>query len=160
MINNYDSVETRYSSGSTSSLKQEDNSYTAKKRTWLSFITLFVALFSFVFVQGQSSANYSFSTGASTLNSMTGGTVIMTGVQDDTGSTVYPIGFNFIYMGSVYSHFSVNSNGQMRLHASAGATAIGGGSVSAYAASTVTLAPMAGDKVCLILFQDLLLIEN
>lgn len=53
MINNYDSVETRYSTGSTSSLKQEDISYTAKKRTWLSFITLFVALMSFVFVQGQ-----------------------------------------------------------------------------------------------------------
>ena len=53
MINNYDSVETCYTSGSTSSLKQEDISYTAKKRTWLSFVTLFVALFSFVFAQGQ-----------------------------------------------------------------------------------------------------------
>ncbi|WP_353084964.1 GEVED domain-containing protein [Flavobacterium sp.] len=53
MINNYDSVETCLSAGSTSSLKQEDISYTAKKRTWLSFVTLFVALFSFVFAQGQ-----------------------------------------------------------------------------------------------------------
>jgi len=53
MINNYDSVETCHVTGSTSSLKQEDNSYTVKKRTWLSFVTLFVALFSFVFAQGQ-----------------------------------------------------------------------------------------------------------
>jgi hypothetical protein len=77
---------------------------------------------------------------------MTGSTSLMTGVNDDAGSTVFPIGFNFIYMGNIYSHVSVNSNGQARLHTSSGATAIGGSNVSSYSLSTVTLAPMAGDN--------------
>ena len=71
---------------------------------------------------------------------------ITTYPADDSGSTVLPIGFNFIYMGVNYSYFSVNSNGQMRLHTTAGATAIGGTNVSTYSASTVTFAPMAGDN--------------
>ena len=147
MINNYDSVETCYTTGSTSSLKQEDISYTATKRNWLSFVTVFVALLSFVFVQGQSSsANYSFTSGVSTLNSMTGATSLVTGNNDTWGSTVFPIGFNFVYMGNNYSHISVNSNGQARLHTNSAATAIGGSAVSGYAASTVTLAPMDGDN--------------
>ena len=62
MINNYDSVDTRFSSGSPTSTKQEDTSYAGKKRTWLSLVTLFVALFAFVSVQAQSTANYAFST--------------------------------------------------------------------------------------------------
>jgi hypothetical protein len=95
---------------------------------------------------GQSTANYNFTFGASTLNAMTGSTSLMTGVQDDTGSTVFPIGFNFIYMGNVYSHISVNSNGQVRLHTSSGATAIGGSAISSYSSATVTIAPMAGDN--------------
>ena len=53
MINNYDSFDACYSSGSTTSQKQGDASYTAKKRTWLSFLTVFVALFSFVFANAQ-----------------------------------------------------------------------------------------------------------
>lgn len=53
MINNYDSVATRISLGATSSQKQDSTSYTATKRNWLSFVTVFVALLSFVFVQGQ-----------------------------------------------------------------------------------------------------------
>jgi len=95
---------------------------------------------------GQSTANYAFTFGSSSLNSMTGSTSLMTGVNDDAGSTVFPIGFNFIYMGTSYSHISVNSNGQARLHTSSGASAIGGSNVSSYSLSTVTLAPMAGDN--------------
>ncbi len=53
MINNYDSVVTCDFTETPHSQKQGDTSYAATKRTWLSFITLFVALFSFVFVQGQ-----------------------------------------------------------------------------------------------------------
>jgi hypothetical protein len=45
MINNYDSVDARFSSGSPTSTKQGYTSYTGKKRTWLSLIALFVALF-------------------------------------------------------------------------------------------------------------------
>lgn len=57
MINNYDSVDTRFSKGSPTSTKQEDTSYTGKKRTWLSLIALFVALFSFVFGNAQVTTN-------------------------------------------------------------------------------------------------------
>jgi hypothetical protein len=149
MIKNYDSVETCFIARTTNSKKQETRSYTTSKRNWLSFLSVFLMLFSFVFVQGQSSANYAFTSGVSALNSMTGSTPIpgiITFPADDSGSTVIPIGFNFIYMGTYYSHFSVNSNGQLRLHVNAGATAIAGTNVSAYAASTVTIAPMAGDN--------------
>lgn len=53
MINNYDSVVSCISLGTPQSQKQESTSYTATKRNWLSFVTVFVALLSFVFVQGQ-----------------------------------------------------------------------------------------------------------
>jgi hypothetical protein len=53
MINNYDSVVACASTATPHSQKQEGTSYTATKRNWLSFVTVFVALFSFVFVQGQ-----------------------------------------------------------------------------------------------------------
>ncbi len=147
MINIYDSVATLVTKGAASSQKQENTSYTATKRNWLSFVTVFVALLSFVFVQGQSSsANYSFTSGVSTLNSMTGATSLVTGNNDTWGSSVFPIGFNFVYMGNNYSHISVNSNGQARLHTNGSATALGATAVTGYAASTVTLAPMAGDN--------------
>jgi hypothetical protein len=132
MINNYDSVETCYSTGSTSSLKQEDNSYTAKKRTWLSFITLFVALMSFVFVQGQSTANYAFST--STIGSLAadangnaidmsvGATSLVATGVDSGASAVTNIGFNFTFMSTIYSQFSASSNGVMQLGSTAVST--------------------------------------
>jgi gliding motility-associated-like protein len=53
MINNYDSVAACNYVGATTSQKQEVTSYKATKRNWLSFVTLLVAMFSFVFVQGQ-----------------------------------------------------------------------------------------------------------
>ena len=53
MINNYDSVETCLLKGSANSKKQESTSFTGKKGTLLSFMTVFLMLFSFVFVQGQ-----------------------------------------------------------------------------------------------------------
>ena len=53
MRNNYDSVVACASTATPHSQKQEGTSYTATKRNWLSFVTVFVALFSFVFVQGQ-----------------------------------------------------------------------------------------------------------
>lgn len=149
MINNYDSVVSQNSSGATILQKQNAASYAYGRRNWFSFVFTFMMLFYFGFVQGQSAANYTFTYGPSTLNSMTGSTPvpgITTYPADDSGSTVLPIGFNFIYMGVNYSYFSVNSNGQMRLHTTAGATAIGGTNVSTYSASTVTFAPMAGDN--------------
>ncbi len=53
MINNYVSVAACTYVGATTSKKQEVTSYKATKRNWLSFVTLLVAMFSFVFVQGQ-----------------------------------------------------------------------------------------------------------
>lgn len=53
MINNYDSVVACGSSGATHSQKQESASYTATKKTWFSFVTVFIALLSFVTMQGQ-----------------------------------------------------------------------------------------------------------
>lgn len=53
MINNYVSVAACTYEGATTSKKQVVTSYKATKRNWLSFVTLLVAMFSFVFVQGQ-----------------------------------------------------------------------------------------------------------
>lgn len=57
MINNYDSVVACGSSGATHSQKQESSSYTATKRTWLSFVTVFIALLSFAFVNATTCPN-------------------------------------------------------------------------------------------------------
>ena len=53
MINNYDSAETCLLKGSANSKKQESTSFTGKKGPLVSFMTVFLMLFSFVFVQGQ-----------------------------------------------------------------------------------------------------------
>lgn len=47
MNNNYDSVEGCIATTLTHSQKQEDTSYTATKRNWLSFVTVLVTLFCF-----------------------------------------------------------------------------------------------------------------
>uniref|UniRef100_UPI0037C034E0 beta strand repeat-containing protein n=1 Tax=Flavobacterium sp. TaxID=239 RepID=UPI0037C034E0 len=54
MINIYDSVVACTSAGTPHSQKQGTTSYTATKRNWLSFVTVFVTLFCFTIVQGQS----------------------------------------------------------------------------------------------------------
>ena len=146
MINNYDSFDACYSTGSTTSQKQGNASYTAKKRTWLSFVTVFVALFSFVFAQGQSLSNYTFATAATgTLQDLTSGsTSYLSGNNDDAAGTLRPIGFNFNFMGGSYTHFSANSNGQMQLHANSTAAAIGT-NVSTSSGAAI-LAPFTGDN--------------
>ncbi|WP_396217110.1 beta strand repeat-containing protein, partial [Flavobacterium sp.] len=53
MINNYDSVVACPYTATPHSQKQESTSYTATKRNWLSFVTVFVTLFCFSIVQGQ-----------------------------------------------------------------------------------------------------------
>lgn len=97
---------------------------------------------------GQSIVNYAFSSSnAGSLEDLTSGaTSLLTGVNDDVATTVQPIGFDFYFMGVKYTHFSANSNGQFRLHSTAGATAIAGSNITTLTASTVTLAPMAGDN--------------
>lgn len=95
----------------------------------------------------QNLANYNFSsTLAGSLQDMTGATTLLTGNNDDTGVPVFPIGFDFYFMGVKYTHISANSNGQARLHTSATTTAIGGANVTTFSAGNATLAPMAGDN--------------
>ena len=132
MINNYDSFDACYSSGSTTSQKQGDASYTAKKRTWLSFLTVFVALLSFVFTQGQSTANYAFSTNATgslaldananAIDMSTGSALLVAAGSDQGVSAITNIGFNYYFFGNVFSQFSVSANGILQL----GPTAVSG----------------------------------
>ena len=112
---------------------------------WL-FVLCMVALTG-VMAKGQTLANYTFSTATNaTLEDLSvGATDLLTGNKDDNATTVAPIGFPVLFMGTVYTHFSANSNGQMRLHTSSGATAIGT-NVSSPALNAVTLAPFSGDN--------------
>lgn len=80
--------------------------------------------------------------------SMTGSTdIFATGTyRDDIASTVitFPSDFKFTYMGSEYTQFSINTNGQFRF----GSSAIDGGSTTP-TSSNALLAPMGGDNVIL-----------
>jgi hypothetical protein len=91
---------------------------------WL--VVLMLALLSSSAAWAQSTANYAFSTSSTgSLVDMSSGTTdaLATGsYRDDDASTVQPVGFTFVFMGTPYTQFSVNSNGQLRL----GATAISG----------------------------------
>ncbi|PDS24608.1 Ig-like domain-containing protein [Flavobacterium branchiophilum] len=146
MKNNYDSVVSRIDTGPTHVSNQKNPPPPSVQRTWLSFVMLFVAFFTFVFVQGQSIGNYAFETATTgTLQELSSGsTSYLAGNQDDASGTVQEIGFNFIFMGVSYTHFSANSNGQMQLHTSSTATAIGT-NVSTAAGSAI-LAPFTGDN--------------
>ena len=96
---------------------------------------------------GQSMANYTFTsnTTSSLEDLSSGATSLLAGNNDDVGTVNTAIGFTFYYMGTAYTYFSANSNGQLRLYTS-NSGIIGGTAVSAYALNTVTLAPMAGDN--------------
>ena len=153
MINNYDSVETCLLKGSANSKKQESTSFTEKKGTFVSFMTVFLMLFSFVFVQGQSVTNYAFSTtttgslaldaNGNTVDMSTGTTQLLASGLDDVASTVNAIGFNFIGMGVMHDNFSANSNGAMAL----GTTAIGtSGITNVGSATRMFIAPFGGDQ--------------
>ena len=110
---------------------------------WLTVVLL--TLLSTASAWAQSTANYAFTTSTTgSLADMTSGTTtaLATGTyRDDDASTVQPIGFTFGFMGTAYTQFSVNSNGQLRL----GATAISGGSALP-AAGAAILAPIGGDN--------------
>jgi hypothetical protein len=93
----------------------------------------------------QSTANYAFSTSTTgSLVDMSSGTTnafTANVYRDDDASTVQPIGFTFVFMGTAHTQFSVNSNGQLRL----GATAISGGNATPSAGAPI-LAPIGGDN--------------
>ena len=68
-------------------------------------------------VNGQSTANYTFSTNTTgTLTAMTGSTQLIAASTDDGASaSAANIGFDFFYMGTRYTTFWVNSNGLLQL---------------------------------------------
>ena len=108
-------------------------------------LIIFFCLFALNFTYGQSTANYSFSsvTNGSLIDMSSGTTELLaTGTyHDDDASSVANIGFTFYFMGTPYSQFSINSNGQMML----GSTAIAGGNQTP-AASVALIAPISGDN--------------
>lgn len=115
-------------------------------------MTVFLMLFSFVFVQGQSVTNYAFSTtttgslaldaNGNTVDMSIGTTQLVASGVDTSVSTVQAIGFDFIGMGTLQTNFSANSNGAMGL----GNVAIGtSGTTNAGTATTMFIAPFGGD---------------
>ncbi|HML59146.1 MAG TPA: fibronectin type III domain-containing protein, partial [Ferruginibacter sp.] len=113
----------------------------------LLFLCLAIALSTGV-AKAQLMANYAFSsnTNASLEDISVNPDWEDLGNFDSRSSGVQPIGFPMPFMGVFYTHFSFNSNGQLRLHTDAGATAITTGSVSTLSANTVTLAAFGGDN--------------
>ncbi|MFY7732013.1 MAG: beta strand repeat-containing protein, partial [Bacteroidia bacterium] len=119
-----------------------------KRRAWslLSTVVLLLLLGTNL-LNAQTLANYTYATGTngSLEDLSTGSTNIMIGNNDDAAGTVTPIGFDFLFMGLRYSHFSANSNGQMMLHTSSSATAAAS-QQSTPTAGLAILAPMTGDN--------------
>lgn len=75
-------------------------------------------LFSFIILFAQSTANYTFtSSNNGSLVDMTDAEVILlpTNATGDFASQLHEISFQFVFMGIPYQHFSVNSNGLLRL---------------------------------------------
>ena len=110
------------------------------------------ALFAGISMQGQSTANYAFTTNAtgslaldanSNAIDMTTGTTQLVAAGVDTGaSTVNGIGFNFYGMGTFFNNFSANSNGAMAL----GNTAVSSsGTTNGGSATALFISPFGGD---------------
>ena len=108
-------------------------------------LLFFMLLLAFNFyAYAQSTANYTFSSATNgSLTDMSSGTTQLVGASVDDGASApaSDIGFDFVFMGIVYSQFSANSNGQMRL----GSTTISGGNQSP-ASSVPILAPIGADN--------------
>lgn len=146
MTKNYVSVVTTLLLGTTISPFKGESINIKLVRTWRSLALILVGLFSFAFMQGQNITNYAFTTGTngSLQDISVDNTSYLTGNNDDVAGTVRPLGFDFIFMGVRYTHFSANSNGQMELHTSSSATAIGTSVTTA--ANRAILAPFTGDN--------------
>jgi len=92
--------------------------YIFKKLTFLLAVLLFSGT-----LWGQSTANYTFAAATNgSLEDMSAGTTVLLTTSSVTGDFASPladIGFPFVFMGTPYTQFSVNSNGLMRLGSSA-----------------------------------------
>ncbi|MDD2228440.1 MAG: choice-of-anchor J domain-containing protein [Candidatus Cloacimonetes bacterium] len=110
------------------------------------FTILMVLLFiSMTCIMAQTIADYTYSTATDgSLVDMSSGTtdLLATGTyRDDNASAVVNLGFNFKLGTETYTQFSVNSNGQMQL----GATAISGGQANP-SSNLARLAPISNDN--------------
>ena len=120
------------------------------KKTILSTIALFlliVATSVVSFAQTISATTYPFtnSTGATLVDMSSGTTTLIGANADDNASGVVNIGFDFWFVGTRYTQFSVNANGLLRL----GLTNIGTTFSNAMASITNTpeIAPYWDDLV-------------
>jgi hypothetical protein len=107
---------------------------------------LLIASFFFLQVQlfSQSSATYTFSntTTGSLIDMSSGTTQLIAGSVDDGVSSVTNIGFEFVFMGTIYSQFSVSSNGLLRL----GSTVV--------SAATTNVIQTTGNTPCITAFWE------
>ena len=118
----------------------------ATKSSWLVLVLMFLSLTFGQLTNAQSLANYAYATGTngSLEDLSSGSTSYLVGNNDDVAGIVQPLNFPITFMGTIYTHFSANSNGQMQLHTSSSATAI---SANQSPASGVALfAPFLGDN--------------
>ena len=126
---------------------ESSRSLVKKKSAW-GVIAFFMMLCLFpTTMNGQLITNYTFSTGTngSLEDISVGATTLLTGNVDSGATPVTPIGFDFYFMGVKYTHFSANSNGQVRLHQAATESAIST-TTATIAANTALLLPMSGDN--------------
>ncbi|UPT70010.1 MAG: GEVED domain-containing protein [Flavobacterium sp. JAD_PAG50586_2] len=151
MNNNYNSLSTRFMTCIKTFVRAtgENTRVSQSKGGFYSWMTVLLVLLSLTVSQrswSQSITNYVFAsnTNGSLEDLSSGSTSYLTGNLDTAAGTVQPLGFNFTFMGTSYSHFSANSNGQMALHTSSGATAIGTSVTTA--AGTAILAAFTGDN--------------
>jgi hypothetical protein len=120
---------------------------TFKEASYMKHLLLFFAILlaAPTFIFAQTMLDYSFSTNATgSLESMSSGTtqLLTEGVyHDNDASAVTNIGFNFKFGDTVYTQFSANSNGQMRL----GPTAISG-STAFFSSGLSLLVPLSDDN--------------
>jgi len=115
------------------------------------YFLLVASLFSLV-TFSQSSANYTFTTGsngslatdinANALDMSSGTTTLVAAGLDDTRSSLTNIGFEFWFMGSLYTNFSCTENGIVQL----GGSTVGASTYLISANTTLALlAPFAND---------------
>lgn len=95
------------------------------RKLYFAVLAILLGCFSSSLVRGQSSANYVFTktNNGSLIDMSTGTTQLVAAAVDDGASAITNIGFDFWFMGARYTQFSVNSNGYMRLGATAVANA-------------------------------------
>jgi hypothetical protein len=106
-----------------------------------SVILLIAVLFAFDIsaIAQSSTANYTTTNGAASMQAMTNSIKIIDASMDDVSSLVIKIGFDFYFMGERYAQLSANSNGAIRL----GGTVISGteyaGSATAFPQSNSSI---------------------